>query len=124
MIKLLERLFKGLKNAQNMYYKNVNARDFKQLIEETEDAVIIDVRSEAELAEGSVPGHQMINLYSPDFASKIDKLDKDKTYFVYCRGGNRSSSACSFMATKGFKKLYNLSGGIGAWNASFGTSKV
>lgn len=121
---MLKKLFNRLKNAQTMYYKNVNARDFKQLIEDTEDAVVIDVRSEGELAEGSVPGYQLINLFSPDFASKIEKLDKNKTYFVYCRGGNRSSSACSFMATKGFTKLYNLSGGIGAWNASFGTSKV
>ena len=122
--KMFKKLFDLLKNTKFMYYKNVNAQDFKQIMEETEDAVILDVRSEAELAEGSISGYQLVNFFTPDFASKIDKMDREKTYFVYCRSGNRSGSACSFMASKGFKKLYNLSGGIGAWNAMYGTNIV
>ena len=39
-------------------------------------------------------------------------MNKDKTYFVYCRSGNRSGQACKLMGDLGFKNLYNLSGGI------------
>lgn len=100
-----------------MNYENLDAVAFKEKMESTEDAVVIDVRSEAELADGSIPGYTMINMFSPDFATRIEDLDRNKSYFVYCRSGNRSGSACSFMASKGFTKVYNLSGGIGAWNS-------
>lgn len=113
---MLRKIIQQLKQAFAMKYENLDAATFKEKIETVEDAMVIDVRSEAELSEGSIPGYTMINMYSPDFALKIDQLDKNKSYFVYCRSGNRSSSACSFMSSKGFGKVYNLSGGIGAWN--------
>jgi rhodanese-related sulfurtransferase len=46
--------------------------------------------------------------------ASLGKLDKDKEYFVFCRSGNRSGSACKLMADQGFK-VYNLAGGVGAW---------
>ncbi len=49
------------------------------------------------------------------FAQKVAALDKDKTYFVYCRSGNRSGNACEMMSKDGFKNLYNLSGGMMNW---------
>lgn len=47
-----------------------------------------------------------------DFEEKIKALDKDKTYYVYCRSGNRSSTASSLMAELGFTKVYNIKDGI------------
>ena len=113
---MLRKIIQQLKQAFAMKYENLDAETFREKIETTNDALVIDVRSEAELSEGSIPGYTMINMFSPDFALKIEKLDKNKSYFVYCRSGNRSSSACNFMTSKGFEKVYNLSGGIGAWN--------
>ncbi len=98
-----------------MNYQDIDVAEFKEKME-AEDAVILDVRTEVELAEGEIPGHQMINFMSPDFAQKIATLDRDKTYLVYCRSGNRSGRACEMMAGMGFTKLYNLMGGIHAWN--------
>ena len=54
-------------------------------------------------------------LASHDFVSALEALNKEKTYFVYCRSGNRSAQACNYMTTKGFK-TYNLMNGIMGWD--------
>ena len=102
--------------TQEKQFKNIDAPEFAQLMKD-KDTVILDVRSPQELGEGSVPGHKMISLFDPSFQAKIAKLDKTKTYLVYCRSGNRSKTACSVMANLGFQKLYNLKGGVHAWNS-------
>lgn len=96
-------------------YEHIDVDRCKDLIEE-EEPVLLDVRAPEEKAQGEIPGSILINFFDPTFASKIQELDRDKTYIVYCRSGNRSKSACSLMASKGFKHLYNLKGGISAWN--------
>jgi len=98
-------------------YINVDVQEFTQLMKKA-NHVVLDVRSPEELAEGEVPGNRMINFFDGNFKPEIEKLDTSKTYLVYCRSGNRSGKACAFMAQKGFEKLYNLQGGIGAWNAA------
>lgn len=100
-------------------YTDVDVAEFAQL-KDQQDHVVIDVRSPGELAEGSIPGHQMINFFDNTFKDKLSKLDKAKTYLVYCRSGNRSGQACTVMANMGFEKLYNLQGGIMAWNRTQG----
>lgn len=100
-----------------MSFENIPVAKFSELMKE-DDHVILDVRSPQELAEGSIPGHEMINFFDDDFAEKVEKLDKSKSYLIYCRSGNRSGKACGMMSSMGFGKLYNLEGGIGAWNAA------
>ena len=96
-------------------YENVKAADFKQLITNTPNAVILDVRTLAEHKQGGIDGAINIDIMGSSFAQKVAALDKDKTYFVYCRSGNRSGSACEIMSKDGFKNLYNLSGGMMNW---------
>lgn len=100
-------------------YKDINADEFEAL-REKEDVVVLDVRSPAEVSQGAIPGYTMINIMSPSFRNEVEKLDKSKTYLVYCRSGNRSGQACQLMADMGFEKLYNLRGGIGAWSMAHG----
>ncbi len=102
-------------------YEDIDALAFKAL-REKEDAVVLDVRSPAEVSEGVVPDYTMINFTAPSFRDEIRKLDKSKTYLLYCRSGNRSGQACRVMTDMGFEKLYNLQGGIKAWNKAFGKS--
>lgn len=102
-----------------MEYKNIEPEEFKKLKEENPDAVILDVRTPPEKQEGYIPGYQMVNFNDPLFPDKLEELDKDKTYLVYCRSGNRSGQACRLMKEKGFKTCYNLDGGIIAWNTIF-----
>jgi rhodanese-related sulfurtransferase len=56
-----------------------------------------------------------MNYNSDDFASQIEKLDKTKPVFVYCKRGGRSAGAAEILKEKGFTKVYNLDGGITAW---------
>ncbi|MFN4144868.1 MAG: rhodanese-like domain-containing protein [Runella sp.] len=93
-------------------YESLSARDLDQFLSENPDAVLLDVRTPAEHRQHAIKKSINIDLMSPDFMSKINKLDKEKTYVVYCRSGNRSASACGAMASNGFTSLYNLSGGI------------
>ncbi len=98
-----------------MAYEDLGPKEFLKAYNNTEDAVLIDVRTAAEIAEGSIDGHIAIDIQRPGFMEKVAELPKDKTYFIYCRSGNRSGQACKYMATQGFEKLYNLKGGMLAW---------
>lgn len=106
-------MFSFFKTKKN--YENVSAASFKQLIEETPNAVVLDVRTPAEVRSGGIKGAVNIDLMGVDFQQKVAKLDKSKTYFVYCRSGNRSGQACKMMGDAGFTHLFNLSGGMMAW---------
>ncbi|MEZ4894411.1 MAG: rhodanese-like domain-containing protein [Saprospiraceae bacterium] len=75
--------------------------------------MLLDVRTPAEFAQGAIPGAN-IDFLSPSFAGKIKNLDKDVTYFLYCRSGARSAQAGKQMNKLGFD-VRNLSGGIGAF---------
>ena len=81
------------------------------------DFVIVDVRTPEEFAEGYVEDAIIIDFYSESFRSEVNALDKNKTYLIYCRSGNRSGSTLDIMAELNFREVYNISGGIIAWNA-------
>lgn len=95
-------------------YKTINASEFK--IINNEEITLIDVRNKNELLSGIIPNSIHINILNSSFKSKINKLDQSKTYIVYCRSGIRSARACQIMEKLGFKDVYNLKGGIQAWN--------
>ena len=96
--------------------KELNQDDWKQGMQQDEDAVILDVRTQEEVEEGYIPGAQNIDIYKGQgFVDEIEKLDKDKSYYVYCRSGKRSEQACRLMDQLGFKKTYNLEGGFMEW---------
>ena len=87
----------------------------KQFLSE-KNAVIIDVRTPEEYDISSIPNSINIDFYSPqNFMQEIGKLDKDIPLYVYCRTGVRSSNSCQLMSELGFKKVYNLLGGIVEW---------
>lgn len=80
------------------------------------DAVILDVRTPGELERGFIEGAQNIDFNADDFNSRIDALDHNKPYYVYCLSGGRSGEAADYMRSHGFNKVYELKGGIMAWN--------
>ena len=74
------------------------------------------MRTPGEVSEGYIDGATLfIDYNGSNFDSKISKLDKSKSYIIYCHSGGRSARAFELMASKGFKKLYNLEGGISGW---------
>lgn len=73
-------------------------------------AAVLDVRTPAEWAEGHVAGAQLVDVGNPAFASTIAGLDRSKTYYLYCRSGDRSARALEQMRAAGFAHVYNVGG--------------
>jgi len=77
--------------------------------------ITLDVRTPGEYAEGHLEGAQLIDFQSGNFENEISSLDKNATYAVYCRSGNRSGQAVKVMHDAGFHNVYNLNGGVIDW---------
>ena len=92
---------------------DVTVSQFKDLI--ATEGTVLDVRTPEEWAEGTIPNAEKMNYNDDDFASQVEKLDKTKPVFVYCKRGGRSAGAAEILKEKGFTKVYNLDGGITAW---------
>jgi rhodanese-related sulfurtransferase len=80
-----------------------------------EDALVLDVREQSEWADGHIGKAKHIPL--GQLKTRLTELEKykDKPIVVVCRSGNRSGSACGTMKKAGFEKMYNLAGGMIAW---------
>lgn len=91
--------------------------DASQWIEACERAngKIIDVRTDGEFAESYIKNAEQVDFMSPMFKDNISAYDRDQSYFVYCRSGKRSEGAMNLMKEMGFAEVYNLDGGILAW---------
>lgn len=104
-----------LKNSKTM----IPPQKFKELLKE-ESGVIIDVRTKGEYNNGHLKKTDYnFDMSSSDFEQKIDKLDKDKHYFLYCRSGARSGRATQMMKRKGYENVYNIGGLQHLVNAGF-----
>ena len=90
--------------------------DWAELQTQTSGSIILDVRTEEEFESGYIAGAKNLDIRGgADFISSIEELDKTKAYFVYCRSGARSGQACQLMEQMGFEQVYNLEGGVLAW---------
>ena len=90
---------------------------WKNGLENDADAIILDVRTTEEFETSRIPNSLNIDFYNPEiFMQEIGKLDKDKSYYIYCRTGVRSANSCHLMNELGFANTYNLIGGIVDWN--------
>ncbi len=98
-------------------YKDIGCGELEQLLSGKDSGLanLIDVRTEGEHASGHIPDSLNINLMSPGFVARLDQLDRDATYYVYCASGNRSRTACSQMTQMGFKEVYNVKMGMMGW---------
>jgi rhodanese-related sulfurtransferase len=82
----------------------------------TKGAHLIDVRTDAEVAQGLIDGAIHIPLHL--LPLRAADIPQDKPVVIYCRSGARSAQACAFMAAKGYDNMHNLAGGIMAWARS------
>lgn len=90
----------------------LTGKDFIEKYTSTQGAVLLDVRTPEEFSVGHIQSAINIDFQNQSFLSDIKNLDNSKTYFVYCRSGNRSGKAISIMKENGFKNIYELQGGI------------
>jgi len=95
--------------------KKLDPQNFEKQLKESKDPILVDVRTPGEYAQGHLANAVLIDIYSDDFKTRVGKLDKSKPVFVYCKAGSRSGSAVGVFTEMGFKEIYDLSGGITAW---------
>ena len=95
-------------------FKNIGVVEFDKLRQQT-NSVVLDVRTPKEFTAGHIPGAVNIDWNGADFQKKVSALDKSKTYLVQCAVGGRSAKAADKMMTLQFTNVYNLEGGIKAW---------
>lgn len=79
------------------------------------DVQLVDVRTVAEYDSGHIKGAENIEYKSEAWSSSIDKLDKSKPVYVYCKKGGRSAKCASLLEEAGFTTVYDLEGGITEW---------
>ncbi len=96
----------------------LNANDFEAMLAKDKSVQLVDVRTPREYASGHIEGARLINYYDANFAQQIGNLDKSKPVMVYCAAGSRSAGAADQLAKMGFKKVYDLQGGMNAWRAA------
>ncbi len=81
-------------------------------------AVVLDVRTPEEFAEGHLANAINIDVTAAGFADGVASLDPKASYAVYCRSGNRSRTAVEYLVKQGFENVVDLSGGIKAWTGA------
>lgn len=96
-----------------MFVKEIDASELKTRIEAGEDIALIDIRSDAEVAQGILPNSEHLAMHL--IPLRMHDLPKDKDVVLYCRSGARSYHACNFLGQQGINNVINLRGGIIAW---------
>jgi len=77
--------------------------------------VILDIRTPEETSQGYIEGAEFIDFLGDDFEEEVSKLNKKRTYYVYCRSAKRTIPATEKMKELGFKKVYMLEDGLNNW---------
>ncbi|MCQ1538547.1 rhodanese-like domain-containing protein [Methanocalculus taiwanensis] len=106
-------------NSEVPTLQTITAEEAIILIELDPTLTIIDLRRSDEYAAAHIPGAVNIDI-SSSFADNVETLDRNGSYLLYCTAGGKSSSALRIMGEQGFMRVYNLGGGISAWERAGG----
>lgn len=96
-------------------FKEIDSANLHALREET-SILLVDVRSDDEVARGIIAGAVHIPLHL--LPLRAQDLEGETPLVFYCHSGIRSAQACSFMANQGRENLFNLRGGVLGWGAA------
>lgn len=121
IILLLGLILPSCQAQQDQHITAVSPSEAAELISQHQgDAnfVILDIRTPGEYQSGHLEGAVMIDYYSKSFVDEIGRLDKEKSYLVYCRSGNRSARLMDLLKKLQFQRIYHLASGINSWNAA------
>jgi rhodanese-related sulfurtransferase len=78
---------------------------------------VLDIRTPGEFQSGHLPDAILVDFYSQTFSDQLNRLDKEKSYLVYCRTGNRSTNSLGLFKKLKFDKIYHMSTGISGWKS-------
>ena len=95
-------------------YQQISQEEAKEMMD-TQDVIILDVREQDEYDSGHIPGAVLLPVGTIDEETAAEVIpEKDSTVLVYCRSGNRSKTASSALAERGYTNIYEF-GGINTW---------
>jgi rhodanese-related sulfurtransferase len=97
-------------------YGNVDVAEARDLIGEKGELVILDVRTVSEYESGHLEG--AINIPVEVLSGRLSELNPNDELLVYCRTGNRSTTAVGILSENGYDRIYHMDGGINAWNSA------
>ncbi len=102
----------ALTSRGKITYVNITAEEAKRVID-TEDVILLDVRTEEEYDSAHIEEATLIPV--AELCNRTEELNKSKKIVVYCRSGHRSAIASDILIEHGFKRVYNVLGGINEW---------
>lgn len=114
MIVAAVALINACEAQQGSVVQNLEPAEFNKKIKEV-GISLVDVRTAEENAEGHIANAILLDYTAEGFREKAAKLNRDLPVYVYCRSGGRSAKASDVFIELGFKQVYNLAGGITAW---------
>ena len=94
-------------------YGDITVEQAKVLIESKPSLTILDVRTQEEYDSGHIEGAILIPI--SELEDRLDELSKNKEMLVYCRTGNRSSTAVNVLRANGYTNIFHMKNGITAW---------
>ena len=94
--------------------KSISVKELKNLDDNKEEFILLDVRTDAEVLQSKIPIDSM-HIPMNEIPNRITELDKNKNIIVYCKSGKRSQRVCDYLIQNNFKNIQNLDGGILAW---------
>lgn len=106
----------------NGQVQNLEVEDFMSMYQREANVILLDVRTDEEIAQGKIPGAEDLDYYVENFQEELEILQKqnpDATLMIYCRSGGRSASAANMATQMGFKRVVNLLGGYKAYQEEF-----
>jgi len=115
---LLMSLFSFLFNANAQHKSSIKVLEVSQFKQEIakESVQLIDVRTPKEYEAGHINHAVNIDYFDQaNFEKKINRFDKNKPVYLYCKSGNRSGKAAAILNGLGFQEIYDLKGGFMAW---------
>lgn len=104
--------------AKSSIIETISPRQVADLISQRNgdpNFIILDIRTLAEFKTGHLHNAVLLDYYSKTFVNELKRLDKTKTYLIYCRSGNRSGRSLGLIKEMGFQSVYNMDQGIIGW---------
>ena len=93
----------------------IQPQDALQIMKDHPEIIILDIRPHEEYKMEHIPGAINLDYEGHQFQQKVEKLDKEKEYLIYCKSGVRGEYFLSKMKESGFKGAYNILGGFVGW---------
>jgi len=100
----------------------LTAQELKKRLDRGDDLMVLDVREKDKWHDGHIKG--ALHIYAGHLEQHLDEIPEDRPIVVACNAGNHASLAASILRREGYREIYNLLGGMTAWqNAGYNITR-